>query len=78
MDERPSTIASARIRGVMAETRVTQTVLSERINMPQAVISTRLTGRTPWRLDEVVDVAMALGVPLQRVLPLDEFAGRAS
>lgn len=73
----PSNIVSAKLRGVMAEKRVTQVSLAERVGMPQPVISGRLTGRTPWRVDELVKVAQALDVPLERVLPLDEL-GRAS
>lgn len=74
----PSTIVSAKIRGAMGEALVSQTTLGQRTGMDQTTISARLRGRTPWRVDEVVLVAQALGVPLQRVLPLDELAGRAS
>ena len=74
----PSTIVSAKIRGAMGETQVTQIALSQRTGMGQTLISERLRGQVPWRVDEVVHVARALGVPLQRLLPLDELAERAS
>jgi transcriptional regulator with XRE-family HTH domain len=76
MPDSPSLIVSTKIRGVMAEKRISQTALAEHIDMPQAAVSDRLRGRTLWRFDELVDVAQALDVPLERILPLDELAGR--
>lgn len=79
MSEEPATasaIVSRRIRGVMAELGVTQGQLGERIGMRQVVISKRIRGDVPWRVDEVVDVAQALDVPLERMLPLEELSHR--
>jgi transcriptional regulator with XRE-family HTH domain len=74
----PSNIISAKIRGAMGEAMVSQINLGKRVGMGQSVISERLRGQTPWRIDEIVRVAQALEVPLERVLPLDELAGCAS
>jgi transcriptional regulator with XRE-family HTH domain len=76
MADSPSLLVSTKVRGVMAEKRLTQTALAQHLNMPQAAVSDRLRGRTQWRFDELVDVAQILEVPLERVLPLDELATR--
>jgi transcriptional regulator with XRE-family HTH domain len=60
----------------MAEIGVTQTQLGQQIGMPQVLVSKRMRGVVPWKVDEVVDIAQALDVPLERILPLDELAGR--
>jgi hypothetical protein len=60
----------------MGEKQVSQTALAVYLEMPQAAVSDRLRGRTQWRFDEMVDVAQALDVPLERILPLEELSHR--
>lgn len=79
MSELPTTasaIVSRKVKGVLAELDVTQTELGHRLGMAQKTVSKRITGETPWRVDDVVDVAQALDVPLERILPLDELTRR--
>lgn len=51
------------IRAEMARGRVSQTRLAEVLGLSQTVVSKRLRGVTPWRIDEVSAIAAALGVP---------------
>lgn len=74
MTNRASLIVSAKVRGVLAEQSVRQGDLAAMLGLVAQSLSARMTGRTPWRVDEVVAMAAALQVPLARVLPLDELA----
>lgn len=59
---------AAEVRAVMARQGCTQTTLAERINRDQHFVSRRLSGKVPFAVDELADVASALNVPLSDLL----------
>lgn len=52
------------VRVEMARRRVTQTKLADLTGLTQAYISRRMTGETPFDVDDLDKVAVALGVPV--------------
>lgn len=59
------------VRAEMARMGVTQVQLAAHLDMAQAAVSRRLTGATPWRIDELQAVAAFLGVPVTTLLPTE-------
>lgn len=55
---------AAEVRAAMARQGCTQSVLAERINRDQHFISRRLSGKVPFTIDELADIARALDVSL--------------
>lgn len=65
-------VVAAEVRAEMARQGISQTTLAERLGWLQNRLSRRLTdGKTavPFTVDELVNVASALNVPLTRFLP---------
>lgn len=52
----------ANVRAEMARQKTTQAALAERLAMKQQALSRRISGRTPFNVDELHRVAKALGV----------------
>jgi len=59
---------AANIRAKMAYAEHTQTTLAELIGMTQQAFSRRMTGQTPFTLDELGRIASALDVPLSALV----------
>ena len=55
---------SAEIRAEMARQRIGQSELASRLDWTRNKLSRRLSDQTRWSVDEVDEVAQALGVPL--------------
>lgn len=61
------TVASE-VRAELARQRLTQQDLADRIGEGQWWVSRRLTGTVPFAVAELVRVAEALGVPVERFI----------
>jgi transcriptional regulator with XRE-family HTH domain len=59
---------AANVRAEMARRAVTQTILAERLGKSQHFISRRLSGKVPFSVDELGDVAVALNVGLTNLM----------
>lgn len=57
-----------RVRGLMAERRVSQLVMAERLGLSRAAMGRRLTGEIALDVDELAAAARVLGVPLTRLV----------
>ena len=66
----PPTIAE-RVRGAMAERRITGAELARRLEVTQPYMSRRLTGEVEFRYSDLERIAEALDVPLSRLLPAE-------
>lgn len=64
-----SDTVSAEIRAEMGRQRLTQVDLAGKLGIKQAHLSRRLTGEVTWRVDEVMRVALILGVPFRQLMP---------
>ena len=53
---------SATVRAELARRRIQQTAVAERLRLNQASVSRRLTGDTPWDINELADVADLMGL----------------
>lgn len=63
MDNEPLSQAVARrLRGILAEQKISGSALAEEMGMKQASMSRRTTGVTPLTLDELSQIAEILGV----------------
>lgn len=60
---------ASEVRAELARLHKTQREIGEILNLPQASIAFRLNGTTPFRAEELVILAEALGVPADRFLP---------
>lgn len=60
--ERPRTYVAANVRAEAARRSLRQQDLAASLGVSQETLSRRLTGRVPFDVDELVDVAAALGV----------------
>lgn len=56
------------VRAEMAAQRKTQDQLGTALDLPQSAVSLRLSGRRPFRAEELEAVAVFLGVPVTRFL----------
>jgi len=65
----PHERVAAEVRAELARQRISQTQLAERLNISQAGISRRLSGETPFEINELVAIAEFLCVPVARFLP---------
>jgi len=68
----PSRQIARRIRGVMAEHRVTGVRLAEAIGMTQKAFSRRYADEVDWSLDELLLVAQAFGMSFADLVAIDE------
>jgi transcriptional regulator with XRE-family HTH domain len=57
-----------KLRGAMAERRVSQREAAEQLGISQASLSSRLNGITPLRVDELILLASMLGVDASGLL----------
>ena len=64
----PSADAGANTRAEMARRGISQTQVAERLGISQSAVSSRLLGRTPFDVNELVAVAEFLGVPVSALL----------
>jgi len=68
MTQTLSGAVAANIRAELARQRVSQAQVAERLGLSQAAVSRRLTGQTPFELDEVAAVADLLAVAPSHLL----------
>jgi transcriptional regulator with XRE-family HTH domain len=59
---------AANVRAEMGRTRRTQAALAEDVGMTQQALSRRLAAQTPFTVEELGRVAVALGVPLNSLI----------
>lgn len=64
----PHELVAAEVRAEVARQRISQTRLAEHLSISQAGISRRLSGDTPFDLNELTAVAKFLGVPVSHFL----------
>lgn len=69
--------AARRLRGALAENRISGTALAAALHLPQQTLSRKVNGVTPFSLDELDLVATTLGVQLDAVLGLGAWEDRA-
>lgn len=53
---------AATVRAELARRRIQQTEVAARLGIVQASVSRRLTGDTPWDINELAEVADLIGV----------------
>jgi hypothetical protein len=68
-------IVNARIRGVLAEKKVAATAASAAIGLAETGVSKRLRGQVRWTIDELLELAKFLDVPLSQLVPEPTPAG---
>ena len=61
-DEPLSHAVARRLRGLLAEHRISGSALARELGMTQSAMSRRLTGETPLSLDEITAIADVLGI----------------
>lgn len=59
---------SAAVRRALKDRGLSQAAAGAAIGMSQPALNDRLAGRTPWRLDELDEMADLLAVPLGALL----------
>lgn len=64
MTQTLSTRVAAVVRAEAARRKVPQAQIADRLSVSQAAVSRRMTGRTPFDLDELAIVAQLLDVPV--------------
>ncbi|MCT2282590.1 helix-turn-helix domain-containing protein [Micromonospora chalcea] len=60
---------AAEIRAEMARKRMTQRDLADKLGIAQPAVQLRLSGQRPFRAEELVVIAAALGVEPGQFLP---------
>lgn len=60
-----------RVRGVAAEKRFTQTRIASTLTLARSSVGQRMTGQVPFSAAELVVLANAMEVPVQRFFPQD-------
>lgn len=60
---------AAEVRAELARRRMSQRQVADILEMVQPAVQQRLAGVRPWRAEELVKLADALGVPLSRFMP---------
>jgi hypothetical protein len=61
-DETPTVRITRRLRGKLAEEMIPQVEVARQINMPQQSFARRMTGATPFDVDEITNVARVTGI----------------
>lgn len=64
----PSAVTGANVRAEMARRGLSQAALAKRLGVSQTAISKRLRGETPLDINELLQIAGALDVPLDVLL----------
>ena len=67
MSNTPGVQVGANVRAEMARRGITQTQLAEQIGRSQPQLSKRLTGASPFDINELTAVADALSVPIEKL-----------
>lgn len=57
------------VRAELGRQRKTQREVGQMLGLPQSSIALRLNGKTPFRAEELVALAEALGVSVDRFIP---------
>ena len=68
MTTTPTATTGVNVRAEMAPRGVTQMTLARKIGLSQAAVSARLKGKTPFDINELVQIAVALDVPLDALI----------
>ncbi len=68
MADNPSAAIGANVRVAMARVGMTQTDLAAVLGISQPAVSARLRGVVAFNVDEIIDVAAHLGVPVDQLL----------
>jgi transcriptional regulator with XRE-family HTH domain len=71
----PAAIVGANVRAEMARKGTTQRNLADYLGIPQTSVSRRLSGITPFDINELTAVAELLDVHLDVLLPMNVTAG---
>lgn len=61
---------ASEVRAELARQKKTQYDLAKVLGLPQPAVSLRLTGRRPFKAEELVAVAGFLGVPVAQFMPV--------
>jgi len=69
---KPLPPVAAEVRAEMARQRLTQEQLSTRLGVHQTWVSKRVTGRVPFRVEEIERVAKALDKPISQFVGVME------
>jgi transcriptional regulator with XRE-family HTH domain len=64
------------LKAEMARRDVTQESLARKLGVSQQFISRRLSGRVTLSVDELSDIAVAIGVPVADLIALDEYVAK--
>lgn len=64
----PSEAVAAEIRAELARRRIRQAKLAALLGISQVSVSRRLSGETPFDINELVKVAEFLGIPVSDIL----------
>jgi transcriptional regulator with XRE-family HTH domain len=70
----PSAVVGANVRAELARRDMTQRNLADHLGIPQTSVSRRLSGVTPFDINELAAVAELLGVGLEVLLPMEASA----
>jgi Uncharacterized conserved small protein len=68
---------AAEVRAEIARQRLSQRQIAEILGMVQPAVQLRLAGTRPFRAEELVQLADALGVPVSKFVPESIVAGAA-
>lgn len=68
---------AAEVRAELARQRITQRQVADILEMVQPAVQLRLSGARPFRAEELVKLAGALGVPVSRFVPESAPVGAA-
>ena len=71
-------LVAAEVRAQAARKRITGAKLAAALDMSAMSMSRRITGRQPFDIDELADVARVLGVRVQDLLPAQRTAAPAN
>jgi transcriptional regulator with XRE-family HTH domain len=61
-------VVTRAVRVAMAKHKISCRVLADRIGMPQSAFSRRMTGEVAFTVDELAEIAAALGEPLPALI----------
>jgi transcriptional regulator with XRE-family HTH domain len=67
MQSSPTARVAGNVRAEMGRQNVTQVQLAGAMSLTQAAISRRLTGKVPFNVQELADLAVFLDVPVSRL-----------
>ena len=76
-EESLSQRTSRRLRGALAENRISGVALARALHLPQQTRSRKLNGQTAFTLDELALVSGVLGIELDRLIGIGDYRDRA-